>query len=139
MTKPSDCRHPKEHFMAQQTCFRTRLRVAALALIVGVGAFAVRASPAASEALQPEQAPGVAISAFLFEPAAITVNAGEAVTWLNSDGVPHTSTGTSDHLWGGVMYTGQAFSYTFDSPGTYLYYCEIHPAMVGQVIVVAAE
>src|SRR5215216_4559979 len=126
--------------MVKQTCLPARVRViAALALVAGLGSLAVPASSAANEALQPEQGPGVAISAFLFEPAAMTVNAGEAVTWLNTDGVPHTSTATADHLWGGVMYAGQTFSYMFDSPGTYFYSCEIHPAMVGEVIVVGQE
>jgi plastocyanin len=78
----------------------------------------------------------VNISAFLFEPAAMTVNAGDSVTWLNTDGVPHTSTATTAHLWGGVMITGQTFTVGFDTPGTYSYYCEIHPAMIGQVTVV---
>src|SRR5919199_4656357 len=102
MTRASDCRHLKEHLMAQQTGFRPRACIAAmLVLMAALGALAMPASTAASEALQPEQGPGVAISAFLFEPATMTVNAGEAVTWLNTDGVPHTSTATTDHLWGG--------------------------------------
>jgi plastocyanin len=126
--------------MAQQTCFRHPLRVAAvLALLGALAALGVPSSTAAADALQAEQEPGIAISAFLFEPAAMTVNPGQMVIWLNTDGVPHTSTASGDHLWGGVMYTGQTFSYTFDSPGTYFYYCEIHPAMVGQVSVVAEE
>jgi plastocyanin len=37
------------------------------------------------------------------------------------------------------MYTGQTFSVTFDTPGTFAYYCEIHPGMIGQVTVAAAE
>src|SRR5919199_409228 len=110
MTRASDCRHLKEHLMAQQTGFRPRACIAAmLVLIAALGALAMPASTAASEALQPEQGPGVAISAFLFEPATMTVNAGETV------------------------------SYTFDSPGTYIYYCEIHPAMSGQITVIAPE
>ena len=122
--------------MAQQTYLRGRLcRAAGLVLFAALAVFAVPPSTAASAALQPAQGP-VNISAFLFEPAAVTVNSGDSVTWLNTDGVPHTSTATTAHLWGGVMATGQTFTVDFDTPGTYSYYCEIHPAMIGQVTVV---
>ena len=108
------------------------------AVLVLVGAFAASASTAFSEALQPEQMP-VTISAFLFDPPTMTITAGESVSWVNTDGVPHTSTASLEHMWGGLMYTGQTFSVTFDAPGTFAYYCEIHPAMIGQVTVAAAE
>jgi len=123
--------------MPQQTCFRSQSRVsAALGLLAALGTLLVTTPKVAySEALQPDQPANVVISAFLFEPAAFTVNAGESVTWVNSDGVPHTSTAAAQHLWGGLMYMGQTFTYTFDVPGQYMYFCEMHPAMVGMITV----
>jgi plastocyanin len=66
----------------------------------------------------------------------MTISAGESITWVNTDGVPHTSTQVA-RMWGSVLTTDESFAYTFDTPGTYAYYCEIHPAMVGTITVVA--
>jgi plastocyanin len=79
---------------------------------------------------------GIAISAFTFEPAVLTVNVGDSVTWVNTDGVPHTSTAALNHLWGDLLTSTESFTYTFDTPGTYAYFCEMHPAMVGSINVV---
>jgi plastocyanin len=84
-----------------------------------------------------------------FEPATITVNAGDTVTWTvtKSIGEPHSVTsgkpGTDqgkDFDSGiGLKDDGQSFPFTFDKPGTYDYFCQVHPTvMTGQVIVVAA-
>jgi plastocyanin len=108
----------------------------ALVLSAVLGWLAVPAPTAADAALQSEEGRGVAISAFMFEPSVLTVNVGESVTWVNTDGVPHTSTAALDHLWGHLILTADSFSFTFDTPGTYEYFCEMHPAMVGSISVV---
>jgi plastocyanin len=90
----------------------------------------------ADVARQSDDERGVAISAFTFEPAVLDINVGESVTWVNTDGVPHTSTAALNHLWGHLLTSADAFTYTFDTPGTYAYFCEMHPAMVGSINVV---
>jgi plastocyanin len=75
-----------------------------------------------------------------FEPGEITVPVGTIVTWRNEDIVPHTVTaGTRDNPTGefesGILNEGQTFEYTFDQPGTYEYFCEIHEGMNGTIIV----
>jgi plastocyanin len=35
----------------------------------------------------------------------------------------------------GIMQTGQTFRYTFNNPGTFEYYCTVHPSMVGEIVV----
>jgi plastocyanin len=35
----------------------------------------------------------------------------------------------------GIMQTGQIFSYTFNNPGTFEYYCTVHPSMVAEIVV----
>ncbi|TME08719.1 MAG: hypothetical protein E6I65_12380 [Chloroflexi bacterium] len=83
-----------------------------------------------------------------FQPPNITVNAGDTVTWTvtKSIGEPHSVTsgkpGTDqgkDFDSGiGLKDDGQSFQFTFDKPGTYDYFCQVHPTvMTGQVIVVA--
>ena len=107
-----------------------------VALLAAVLAVALTAPTLANAALQDEEERGVSISAFSFVPATLTVNVGDSVTWVNTDGVPHTSTAASNHLWGDLMTSSEAFTYTFDTPGTYVYFCEMHPAMVGSITVV---
>lgn len=75
-----------------------------------------------------------------FQPSEITVAAGTTVTWTNEDPAAHTVTsGTRDNptdlFDSGNVGSGQSFSFTFDTPGTYNYFCRIHPGMKGTVIV----
>ncbi|MFA9563914.1 MAG: plastocyanin/azurin family copper-binding protein [Acidimicrobiales bacterium] len=79
-----------------------------------------------------------------YSPRELTVAAGTEVTWTNADAVVHTVTaGDSDGRVGtpsglfesGDMEQGDTFSFTFDEPGTYPYYCIPHPWMTGTVIV----
>ncbi len=78
----------------------------------------------------------VRIEDFAFSPANIVVDLGATVTWTNEDRAGHTV--TSDD--GGVLDSallddGEAFRYTFDTPGEYAYHCEPHPNMRGLVTV----
>jgi len=58
------------------------------------------------------------------------------VIWVNNDAVPHTATGeNTEILQSGTIEPGDDFTQTFDTPGTYAYYCEFHPDMTGTVIV----
>lgn len=76
-----------------------------------------------------------------YNPSTLTVDAGTTVTWTNKDNVIHTVTsgtpGNADGLFNsGNLSKDQTFSFTFDSTGTYNYYCIPHsPNMKGKVIV----
>jgi plastocyanin len=122
--------------MTQYVCFHRFRMICTLVLSATLAWLAVPLPTVADAGLQSDQERGVTISAFTFEPAVLTVNAGESVTWVNTDGVPHTSTAALNHLWGQLMTRSGAFTYTFDTPGTYAYFCEMHPAMVGTISVV---
>jgi plastocyanin len=81
----------------------------------------------------------VDISDFAFQPATVTIQAGDTVTWTNNDSVAHTATSTHDPAsFDGEMEPGESFSFTFSEPGTFDYICEIHPAMEGTIVVEAA-
>lgn len=82
-----------------------------------------------------EQTASVEIKDFIFNPDTITVPAGTTVTWTNRDSGPHTVTSTSGIFDSGVIDHGESFSYTFQDPGTYGYYCMIHPYMKAKIIV----
>jgi plastocyanin len=74
-----------------------------------------------------------------FSPANITVEPGTTVTWVQSGNNPHTTT-SYDGLWdSGIIEGGSGgpFSFTFEEPGTYDYFCIPHEdlGMVGSVTV----
>ena len=84
----------------------------------------------------------VAIVNYGFYPASLTVAKGTTVTWVNMDFVQHTVTAGTEQAPTNLFDSHelnhmQSFSYTFSAPGTYTYYCDVHPSMVGTVTVTA--
>lgn len=79
----------------------------------------------------------ISISNFTFAPAAVTVQAGRELTWLNEDDAPHTIVGTDpgSPLKSPALDTGDKYSVTLTRPGTYRYFCSLHPHMTGTVTV----
>ena len=79
----------------------------------------------------------VMIDNFSFSPAAVTVAAGTRVTWTNRDDIPHTVTdaATPRAMRSAPLDTGDSFAFTFAMPGTYAYFCSLHPHMQGTVTV----
>lgn len=94
---------------------------------------------------QPQQSSGaqvsntnsVAISNMQFSPDNITVKKGTTVTWTNNDGIPHTVTESDDQSGPSspTLSSGQTYSFTFNTAGTFKYHCTIHPGMTGTVTV----
>lgn len=80
----------------------------------------------------------VSIDNFTFNPATLTVKAGTTVTWTNRDDIPH-GIGSSGNAFtrSQALDTNDSYSFTFTTPGTYQYFCYIHPHMVGTVVVEA--
>jgi plastocyanin len=73
-------------------------------------------------------------------PGSVIIQSGDKVKWINSDEEAHTVTsgleGSADsgkQFDSGLLNANQTFEYTFDKPGTYNYYCSIHPIMTGLV------
>lgn len=73
---------------------------------------------------------------FAYQMTNIQVRVGTTVTWTNQDSAPHSVTFKNGMMDSGLLYQGQSFSYTFNKPGTYQYYCSVHPYMVATVTVV---
>jgi plastocyanin len=87
---------------------------------------------------EPENVPNqVAIDNFRFSPSELTVAVGTKVTWVNHDDVPHTATSTTKPrvIDSGTLDTDDKFSYVFTAPGTYEYFCAVHPHMKGRIVV----
>lgn len=66
----------------------------------------------------------------------VTVTAGSTITWTNRDQVPHTVVAKDKSFRSAALDTGDSYSHRFDVPGTYDYFCSLHPQMVAKVIVV---
>lgn len=79
----------------------------------------------------------VQMANFAFAPQVLTVTAGDSITWTNQDEAPHTVTTTSAPraISSPMLSKGQSFTFTFTVPGTYSYYCAVHPDMRAQVVV----
>ena len=107
----------------------------AAVLLAGLGTVWTGTGPAGAAS-----AHDVSISGYAFQPATLTVRAGDTVTWTNHDQAPHDVTTTSAPvaIHGSTMTKGQSWSYTFTAPGTYSYICSIHPDMKATVVVLAA-
>ena len=90
-------------------------------------------NPAQAKAMGGE----VKIDNFSFAPASLTVPVGATVTWTNRDDIPHTVVSSEDTkvFKSKVLDTDEKFSFTFSKPGTYPYFCSIHPKMTGKVVV----
>jgi len=80
----------------------------------------------------------VKIANFTFSPQRLTVKAGTTVTWINEDDIPHTVNASSQAFKSGALDTDQKFSFTFATPGSYQYFCALHPHMTGTIVVEAA-
>ncbi len=79
----------------------------------------------------------IGIDNFTFGPATLTVAPGTKVVWINRDDIPHSvvSDATPPLFRSHPLDTGDAFSMVFTAPGTYRYFCGLHPHMQGTVVV----
>jgi plastocyanin len=76
---------------------------------------------------------------YQFDPPAIEVAAGQAVTWTNNDHFSHNVHVLGAAEWrSDVLAPGGSVSFTFADPGEYAYQCDLHPQdMTGRVVVTA--
>lgn len=78
----------------------------------------------------------VSIAQFKFQPAHLTVPAGARVTWANRDEEPHTVTSVGGQFKSSAaLDSGDTFSMVFTRPGTYTYFCSVHPFMTATIVV----
>jgi amicyanin len=81
----------------------------------------------------------VQIDDFAFSPPSLTVKAGITVTWRNKDDIPHTVASSTRLFKSGALDTDDSYSFTFNEPGTYQYFCSLHPHMTGKIVVEPAN
>jgi amicyanin len=113
---------------------RSAVAAAMLGAVIGTGLaggiIVARAQNAAT---------AISIDNFTFTPATVTIKAGTTVTWSNKDDIPHGIAATGNAFAKSkTLDTDDSYSFTFTTPGTYQYFCYIHPHMTGKIVVEAA-
>jgi len=116
----------KKQALSTSTTFAVLLAILAGGSAVTGYASSEQSNMAASE---------VSVDNFTFGPETITVAANGTVTWVNHDDVPHVIASTDGLFRSKALDTDDKYSFTFAKPGTYQYFCTVHPKMVGKIIV----
>lgn len=101
-------------------------------------AFATSAVPLAWTAAALAGEGKVKIGNFTFDPPVLKVKAGTVVTWTNEDDIPHTVASADRAFKSKALDTGDKYTFTFTAPGTYEYFCSLHPHMTAKIIVEGA-
>ena len=77
----------------------------------------------------------VIIEDFRYAPGNLSVPVGAEVTWTNRDNAPHSAT-DQDETWDtGLLSKGESATLTLGEPGTFEYYCTVHPDMKARLVV----
>ena len=97
--------------------------VAAVLLLAATPVWAADATP-------------VKIGNFTFGPQDLKVKSGTTVIWVNEDDIPHTVVSLNNFR-SKPLDSNDTFSFTFTTPGTYKYFCSLHPHMTGTIVVEA--
>jgi plastocyanin len=119
----------KSRAMTRQLVFASSLMLSLLAAILmlyPIHAKGEESKPQGSE---------VRIDNFTFTPGTLTIPMNSAVTWVNKDDIPHVIASNDGLFKSKALDTDQTYSFTFAKPGTYSYFCSIHPKMIGKIIV----
>ena len=78
----------------------------------------------------------IEIKDFAFNPQTLTVKSGEKITWINRDDEPHTVVSVQKQFKkSSALDTDETFTITAGAPGTYTYFCSVHPKMTGTIVV----
>ena len=112
--------------------------VMAAMMALGLSACALATDPA-NNTESKAMAATINVDNFSFSPATLTVTAGTTVTWTNHDDIPHNIVERDQKFKSKALDTDDSYAHTFAEPGTYEYFCGLHPKMVGKVIVEAKK
>ena len=77
----------------------------------------------------------VSIKGMKYNPASISIKAGDTVAWKNDDDRDHTVVADDGSFKSEKIGSGESFSHTFSKAGKYAYSCSYHPRMKGTVVV----
>jgi plastocyanin len=116
----------------------TRWILTLTALTIGLPLTVISARTANSAWAEPTPAATeeVRIDNFSFAPQTVTVPVGTTVHWTNRDDIPHTVVSEDKTTFKSkALDSDEDFTFTFTQPGTYNYFCSVHPKMRATVVV----
>jgi amicyanin len=123
--------------MSAPTSGENTMRSVIVAAALGAATAAVLAAvvlPGHAQSAAPAGA--VSIDNFTFTPPSLSVKAGTTVTWINRDDIPHgIASANNAFTKSKALDTDDSYSFTFTTPGTYQYFCYVHPHMTGTIVV----
>ena len=107
--------------------------------VVALAAISILALAAAAPPRPTDSVPQrhvVEIQGMAFHPAVLEVQRGDTVVWINRDIVPHTATSTQKSGWNtGSILQGKSGQYVAGHRGDDPYFCQLHPVMLGKLVV----
>ena len=113
--------------------------VAALSLIGGAVAvsptFAATHASAKGKTWTVNEVTGKATAGFVFSPAKLKIKVGDTVIFKDKSSAPHNVVGTNNKLIKRTAINSATYKVTFKKAGDFKYVCQIHPGMVGEIIV----
>ena len=128
--------------MSVSKSLSTTLRSALVAAGLGAATATMLAAvvlPGWARSTPQASAGAISIDNFTFTPQTLTVKAGTTVTWTNKDDIPHGIAATNNAFKRSqALDTDDSYSFTFTTPGSYQYFCYVHPHMTGTIVVEAA-
>jgi plastocyanin len=115
----------------------------AAAACSSVGGYTATARPAAPPVMAAgapvasaaADGPTIRIKNYQFETPSLTVPAGTTVSWLNDDVDVHTATSRTRAFSSPGLDPNETYAFRFDTPGTYAYFCALHPQMTAEIVV----
>jgi plastocyanin len=127
------------YFMKLIALVSRSLSLALCMMALVISSFFISVAPAAAGTATVKM--GTDNGLLAFEPSTITIKAGDTVKWVNNKLPPHNivfegAAASKSHQQ--LMFSpGESYEATFDSPGTYSYYCAPHrgAGMAGKVVV----
>ncbi|MCH7488756.1 MAG: cupredoxin family copper-binding protein [Chloroflexi bacterium] len=131
----SDAPKPRANTLALAV-FAGAITVLAVAVLVGLALSSGSGNDEdATPTVLDDLAVTIEIIGFQYRPPNLSVPVGATVTWLNLDVAAHDSA-ARDGMWETVLLQrDEEFAVTFDEPGTWDYYCTIHPYMTATLTV----
>jgi plastocyanin len=106
-------------------------------LFLALGIAQVLAAGVLIAAARAADGTSVTIDNFTFSPQELSVPVGTTVIWKNNDDIPHTVVAADKSFKSKALDTDDSYSFTFTTPGTYDYFCSLHPHMTAKVVVTA--
>ena len=111
-------------------------RIAILLVSISSLGLSIVGGPTGDANSMPGTETKIDIKDFAFNPQTIRVKSGEKITWINRDEEPHTVVSVEKQFTkSSALDTDQEFTITAGAPGTYTYFCSVHPKMTGTIVV----